>query len=208
MEKAAGIISTGSFLPEKVLTNFELEKMVDTSDEWIRTRTGISERRIAPEGMACSDMGSEAARRAMETGKVKPDEIDLIIVATFTPDMFYPNTACLIQDKIGAKRAACFDISAACTGFIYGLAMAKASIVTGEHKTVLVVGSEVLSRVTDWTDRASCVLFGDGAGAAIVKSAPEGRGILATELWADGSKAELLELPGGGSRHPASHESI
>jgi 3-oxoacyl-[acyl-carrier-protein] synthase-3 len=201
------ITGTGSYLPERVLTNADLEKKVDTSDEWIVTRTGIRERHIAGDQEATSDMAAVAALRAMEAAAVRADEIDLILVATVTPDSFFPNTACLVQQKIGAKRAFCFDLSAACSGFLYGIETARCMIESGGAKTVLLIGAEKLSAVTDWTDRATCVLFGDGAGAVVLRAGDSG-GILGSVMGSDGALAELLKIPAGGSRIPASAESV
>ncbi len=164
--KKVGIIGLGEYLPEKVLTNKELEKLVDTTDEWITTRTGIKERRIARQDEATSDMALEAAKRALNDARLKPQDIDLIIVATITPDMFFPATACLVQDKIGARMVPAFDISVACSGFIYGLAIARQFISSGAYKYALVIAAGKLSAITDWSDKSTCVLFGDGAGAA------------------------------------------
>lgn len=202
------IVGTGSYVPDRVLTNADLEKMVDTTDEWIVTRSGIKERRIAPDNMCTSDMGAEAARRAMEQAGVREDEVDLIICATITPDMPFPATACLIQQKIGAKRAAAFDMEAACSGFLYGLEIGQQFITSGTYNTVLVIGAEKLSTIVDWEDRATCVLFGDGAGAAVLQSRGEQHGILTTCMGADGSQADILVMPGGGARYPASKESV
>jgi 3-oxoacyl-[acyl-carrier-protein] synthase-3 len=202
------IVGTGSYVPDRVLTNADLEKMVDTTDEWIVTRTGIKERRIAPDWMCTSDMGAEAARRAMEQAGVREDEIDLIVCATCTPDMPFPATGCLIQQKIGAKRAAAFDMEAACSGFLYGLEIGQQFVTSGTYETVLVVASEKLSTIIDWEDRNTCVLFGDGAGAAILRSRGEEHGILTTCMGADGSQADILLMPGGGARYPASKESV
>ncbi|MGQ9631691.1 MAG: beta-ketoacyl-ACP synthase III [bacterium] len=190
--RGAKIVGVGSYVPKKVLTNFDLENMVETSDEWITTRTGIKERRIASEDEMTSDLALEAARRALEDGSVRPEDLDLILVATITSDMAFPSVACIIQDRLGAKKAAALDVNATCSGFIYGLSVAKQFIATGEYDTILVVGAETLSRITDWTDRNTCVLFGDGAGAAVVRPAEEGKGILATCLGADGSGGPLL----------------
>jgi 3-oxoacyl-[acyl-carrier-protein] synthase-3 len=206
-ERAVGIIGVGMYVPKKVLTNDDLEKMVDTSDEWITTRTGIKKRRIVPPGTPVSTLATEAAKRALADAKLKPEDVELIIVGTVTPDMQFPSTACFLQSKIGAKKAACFDISAACTGFIYGLVAAKNFIVAGMYKNALVVGAEVLSSVTDWTDRNTCVLFGDGAGAAVLQPVESG-GIISSYLGADGDLADLLYLPGGGSRNPTSKDTI
>ena len=206
--RTASIVGLGSHVPERVLTNADLERMVDTSDEWITTRTGIRERRIAGPDEATSDLALEAARRAMTDADVGPDDIDLIIVATITPDMPFPSTACLVQRKLGAHRAASFDIEAACSGFVYALDIGARFVECGTHETVLVIGAEKMSSVVDWTDRNTCVLFGDGAGAAVLRHRPAGRGLLTTSLGSDGSKAALLELPGGGSVCPATAQSV
>lgn len=205
--KKAGIIGIGSYVPDKVLSNFDLEKMVDTSDEWIKTRTGISFRRIGPENACTSDLGVEAAKRALENAKLSPEDVDLIIVASASPDMIFPSTACIIQSKIGAVNAAAFDIQAGCTGFVYALTSAVQFIGTGLYKNILVIGAEMLSRITDWKDRNTCVLFGDGAGAAVVSEVEEG-GILSSVLGADGTGADLLALPAGGSKEPANSDTI
>jgi 3-oxoacyl-[acyl-carrier-protein] synthase-3 len=203
-----GIIGTGKYVPEKVLTNRDLESMVETSDEWIVTRTGIRERRIASAEEATSDLAYEAAERALADAGVSAEELDLIVVATITPDMFFPSTACLLQEKLGAKQAAAFDLSAACSGFIYGLATVSSMIASGMYGRALVVGAECLSRVTDYTDRNTCILFGDGAGAVVLGRVPEGRGFRSFELGADGAGGELLKICGGGSRLPATAESV
>jgi len=205
--KKVGIIGVGEYLPSKVLTNANLEKMVDTSDEWITTRTGIKERRIAAKNEAASDLAIKASRQALEDAHLKPADIELIIVATITPDMPFPSVACLLQDALSAKNAVCFDISAACAGFVYAVSVAKQFIANGTCKNALVVGTEVLSRVTDWKDRNTCVLFGDGAGAAVLSEVKSG-GILSTYLGSDGTKKDLLFLPGGGSRNPASSDTL
>jgi 3-oxoacyl-[acyl-carrier-protein] synthase III len=207
IKKAVGITGIGMYVPKKVLTNEDLEKMVDTSDDWITTRTGIKKRRIAQPGTPSSALAENAARKALEAAKLKPEEIELIIVATITPDMPFPSTACFVQSRIGAKKAACFDIGAACSGFIYGLVAAKNFIDSGMYKNALVIGVEVLSSVTDYTDRNTCVLFGDGAGAAVLQPVPSG-GILSHYLGADGDLANLLYLPGGGSRQPATADTV
>ncbi len=206
----SAIIGTGSYAPEKVLTNFDLEKMVDTSDEWIRRRTGMVERRIADENTASSDLGIQASWRAIETAGIDPSEIDLIIVPTVTPDMFFPSTACFIQKGIKASKAVAFDISAGCSGFPYALVIADQFIKCGTYKTVLVVAAETLSKITDWTDRSTCVLFGDASGAAILQATEENKGIISYYLATDGnySDYELLGIPGGGSRNPSSYETI
>ena len=205
--RKACIIGLGIHLPSKVLTNFDLEKMVETSDEWIRTRTGVQERRIAEKGESASDLGSRAALAAIQDAKLTPKDIDLIIVATVTPDSVFPSTACMIQTQIGAQCGA-FDLAAACSGFPYALAVAESFVRSGMYHNVLVVGSEVLSGFIDWKDRSTCVLFGDGAGAAVVSEAKDGHGIIATHLGADGSQGDLLKIPGGGSRIPPSESSV
>lgn len=187
-----GVLGTGHYLPSKVLTNKDLENIVDTSDEWIKSRTGIEERRIAEDDMDTSDMAFNAAKQALEEANVKPEDIGLILVATVTPDMGFPSVACMVQDKLGAKNAAAMDISAACSGFMYGMITAKQFIESKAYKYVLVVGAEKLSKITDWTDRNTCVLFGDGAGAAVLGEVSEGKGILSFELGADGAGAKHL----------------
>lgn len=206
--KPVGILGAGFYAPEKVLTNQQLEQMVETNDEWIVTRTGIKERRIASADEATSDLAYEAAVRAIEQAGITAEEIDLIVVATITPDMTFPATACLVQEKLGASQAAAYDLSAACSGFIYALANAQNFIATGIYKYALVIGAECLSKITDYTDRNTCILFGDGAGAVVIGPVEEGRGFRSFELGADGSGGELLKLSGGGSRHPASIETI
>lgn len=198
---AVSILGTGSYVPDKVLTNQDLEKMVDTSDEWIVSRTGIRERRIAAPDQAASDLAYEASLRALESSGVKAEDLDLIIVATVTEDMAFPSTACLLQDRLGAKKAAAFDLSAACSGFLYGLATGTQFIQNGMYRYVLVIGVEVLSKIVNWEDRNTCVLFGDGAGAAVLGPVEEG-GFLSFELGADGSGGELLKQEAGGSRRP------
>src|SRR5208282_3984317 len=192
----------------KILSNIDLEKMVDTTDEWITTRTGIKERRMAAKDEFTSDMAAKAAQRAMKMAGVTASQIDLIIVATITPDMPFPATACFVQQKIGAKRAAAFDLEAACSGFIYGLEIGQQFIMSRTYDTVLVIGAEKLSAITDWKDRNTCVLFGDGAGAAILQNRPDSHGLLTACMGADGQKADLLSMPAGGSRCPASAESV
>lgn len=206
--RTCSIISVGSYVPEKVVTNADLEKMVDTTDEWITSRTGIKQRRIAADNEFTSDLGSKAALRAMEKAGITGDEIGLIIVATITPDMVFPSTACLIQQKIGAYRAAAFDMEAACSGFIYALEIAQNFINARSYDTVLVIGAEKLSSIINWKDRNTCVLFGDGAGAAILQNRPNAHGLLSVCMGADGAKADLLDMPGGGSRCPATPESV
>lgn len=207
-KRTVSIIGTGSYVPERVLTNAELEKMVDTNDEWIVSRTGIRERRIAAEGEFTSHMATKAARKAMEQAGITAEEIDLIIVATVTPDMFFPSTACFVQKELGAKKAACFDVSAACSGFIYALEIAQQFITSQTYDTVLVIGAEKLSTIVDWTDRNTCVLFGDGAGAAILRSRGDHcHGVITTHMGSDGNFADILTMPGGGCRHPLSKET-
>lgn len=206
--RTCAFAAVGAYVPEKVLTNADLEKMVDTTDEWITSRTGIQQRRIACDGEFTSDMAAKAARIAMDRAKVKPEEIDLIIVATITPDMLFPSTACLVQQKIGARRAAAFDIEAACSGFIYALEIAQQFIASHTYNTVLVIGAEKLSSIIDWKDRNTCVLFGDGAGAAILQARGNTHGLLTACMGADGSKGELLSMPAGGSRQPATVDSV
>lgn len=205
--KKVGIIGVGEYLPKKILSNADLEKMVDTSDEWITTRTGIKQRRLASSQEAASDLAINAAKEALKDARVKPQDLDLIIVATITPDMQFPSTACLVQAALGTKNAVCFDISAACAGFVYAIVVAQQFIARGTYKNALVVGTEVLSSITDWQDRSTCVLFGDGAGAAVLSEVKSG-GILSTYLGGDGTLADLLMLPGGGSRNPATHKTI
>ncbi len=198
----AKITGTGSYLPKKILGNHDLEKMVDTSDEWIMTRTGIRERRIADEKETTSDLGIKAAKKAMEKAHVKAREIDLILVATSTSDMIFPSTAAYIQHGLAAKNAAAFDLSAACTGFIFGLSVAEQYIKTKRYKAILLIGTEIMSRIVDWTDRKTCVLFGDGAGAVIIQGTDSDEGILTTHTYTDGSYADFLFAPG--SRTPTS----
>ena len=205
---SARIIGTGSYVPPKVLTNADLEKLVDTSDEWILTRTGIVERRIAPEEDATSDLALPAAQAALEAAGLDPADLDMILVATITPDMPFPSTACVLQDRLGARRAGALDISAACSGFIYGLGVADGLIRAGTARTVLLLGAETLTKVVNWQDRNTCVLFGDGAGAIVLRADEGERGVLSTHLYADGSKGSLLILPGCGSRHPVSHAAV
>ena len=206
--RTCSITGVGSYLPEKILTNAELEKMVETSDEWITSRTGIKERRIAAADESTSDLAAKAALKAMKMAGVTADQLDLIIVASITPDMPFPNTACLVQQKIGAKRIPAFDIEAACSGFIYALEIGQQFIMSRTHETVLVIGAEKLSSITNWQDRNTCVLFGDGAGAAILQHRPDSHGLLTAVMGADGSKADLLSMPAGGSRRPATIQTV
>jgi len=205
--RRVGIIGVGEYLPKKILTNRDLEKMVDTSDDWIITRTGIKQRRLAAKDEATSDLAVKAARQAIKDAGLRQEDIDLIIVATITPDMPFPSVACLLQKDLGIKDAACLDISAACAGFVYAVSTAQQFIATGAYKNALVVGAEVLSSLTNWKDRNTCVLFGDGAGAAVLSAVKSG-GILATYLGSDGTKSDLLMIPGGGSRRPPTHKTI
>jgi len=205
---SVGILGTGSFLPEKVVTNIDLEKMVDTSDEWIVTRTGIQERRIVSEETASSDLAYEACLRALDSAQVNPEEIDLLIVATVTPDMSFPSTANILQEKLGLRKVATFDLAAACSGFLYGITTATQFIKNGLYKHALVVGVECLSKIVDWEDRNTCVLFGDGAGAVVIGPVEEGYGFLSFELGSDGSGGASLCLPAGGSRLPAREETV
>lgn len=200
--RSVSILGTGSYLPERVMTNEDLSKIVDTNDEWITTRTGIRERRIAGEHETASEMAAVAARNALEQAGISPAELDLIIVSTSTPDMQYPTTACYLQVLLGAPRAAAFDMGAACSGFPYALEVARQFIATGMYKHVLVVASEKTSSVTDWADRNTCVLFGDGAGAAVLGHRPGSRGFISSDLGADGRAADILYLSNGGTRQP------
>ncbi|MGF7057258.1 beta-ketoacyl-ACP synthase III [Brassicibacter mesophilus] len=203
-----GIIGSGSYIPEKVLSNYDLEKLVDTSDEWIRTRTGIKERRILDDDKATSFMATEAAKKAMSHANIRAEDIDLIMVSTVTPDMMFPSTACIVQSNLNCINAAAFDLEAACSGFLYGLSIAYSFIRAGVYKNILLIGAEVLSRITDWTDRNTCVLFGDGAGAVVISEVPANKGILGIELGADGSGGHFLMQPAGGSKSPANEETI
>lgn len=205
---SVGIVGTGSYLPEKVLSNADLEKMVETNDEWIVSRTGIRERHIADPETPVSELCYQAALRALEDAKVTPEEVELIIVASVTPDYVFPATAGLLADRLGTKNAAAFDLQAACTGFLYGLSTAAQFIATGMYKTVLVIGGETLSKIVNWEDRGTCILFGDGAGAAVLQPVEEGYGFLGFDLGTDGSGGKLLSLPGGGSMHPATIETV
>jgi 3-oxoacyl-[acyl-carrier-protein] synthase-3 len=206
--RTCSILAVGSYVPERILPNSAFEKMVNTSDEWITTRTGIKERRIASKSECTSDLAAKAALRAMERAKVSPEEIDLIVVATITPDMPFPSAACLVQEKIGARRAAAFDIQAACSGFIFGLEVGQQFIMSRTYNTALVIGAEKLSSIVNWKDRNTCVLFGDGAGAAILRHRPQAHGLLTACMGSDGSRADLLCMPGGGSSCPPSRESL
>jgi 3-oxoacyl-[acyl-carrier-protein] synthase-3 len=202
------IVGIGSYTPEKVLTNADLEKMVDTSDEWIVTRTGIKERRIAPDDQATSDLGIEAGRIALKDAGLTVDDVDLILVATNTTDTPFPSTACWIQKGLGADHVPAFDVSAGCTGFLYGMIIAESLILNGTNKRVLLLGPEMLTKVTNWEDRATCVLFGDGAGAFVLEESSDESGMLSSYWKADGNLADLLWQPGGGTRNPITHEMI
>ena len=206
--RAVGLLGMGSAVPERILTNKDFERMVDTSNEWIRTRTGILERHICAPDEAASDLATESARKALEHAKVDPQEIGLVIVATVTQDTLCPATACYVQEQLGIKACAAFDLNAACTGFIYGITVAKAYIQAGMCDKALVIGVDLLSRVTDYEDRATCILFGDGAGATVLGPTDDDRGILAEYLSADGKLASLIHIPAGGSRLPASVETV
>jgi 3-oxoacyl-[acyl-carrier-protein] synthase III len=205
---AAKITGVTGYVPSKLLTNADLEKMVDTNDEWIRTRTGIRERHIAENGVASSHMATETARALLAQTDTDPGEIDLIVLASVTPDMFFPATACLVQDRLGAKRAWGFDLSAACSGFIYALTVGAQFVGSGAHKKVIVIGSDAMSKILDYKDRATCVLFGDGAGAVLLEPARDGEGILDFSHDIDGSGGCYLYMPGGGSLHPSTHETV
>lgn len=206
--RSAGIIGVGSALPERVLTNAELEEMVDTSDEWIRNMTGISERRIAGENECTSEFAIAAAEQALERANLTAADIDLIIVATVTGDMPFPSTGSIVQNALGAAGVPAFDLAAGCSGWAYALATANAYVVSGMYDRVLVIGADLLTRVTNWTDRGTCILFGDGAGAAVVAPVEDGSGMIAFELGSDGSGADVLKIPAGGSRKPCTHEDI
>jgi 3-oxoacyl-[acyl-carrier-protein] synthase-3 len=207
LSRTARIAGLGAYLPDRVLTNLDLERMVETSDEWITTRTGIKQRRIASEGQYTSTFAAEASRRALDMAGVKAEELDLIIIGTVTPDFPFPSTACIVQHELGAVNATAFDLSAACSGFIYGLSIADKYIRCGEAKKVLVIGAEVLSRVVDWTDRNTCVLFGDGSGAAILEATEADQCILSTHIYSNGSYWDTLYQPACGNRTPATDET-
>jgi 3-oxoacyl-[acyl-carrier-protein] synthase-3 len=205
---ASMIIGIGAAAPEKILTNHDLEKIVDTSDQWIRERSGIERRHILEDGKTNSDLALLAAKQALKDADVTAEQLDCIILATVTPDFFFPSTACMVQAKLGAENAAVMDISAACSGFLYALILADGLIGTKKYRNVLIIGSEALSRFTDWEDRSTCVLFGDGAGAAVVTSSDGKRGVLSSYMKSDGRLGNLLRMPGGGSTHPATHETV
>ena len=205
--RTVSIVGTGSYVPDKILTNEDLSHIVDTSDEWITTRTGIKERRVAAEGEQTSDMATKAALNALEQAKISPDQIDLILVATATPDMLFPATACFVQKKIGASNAACLDIAAACAGFLFGIEIAQQFITSHTHDVVLVIGAEKLTSITNWTDRNTCVLFGDGAGAAVLCHRGSTHGVVSTHIGSDGEYSDILFMPGGGSRCPITRDN-
>src|SRR2546427_2539837 len=208
LRRTVSIIGTGSYVPDKRLTNADLSRMVDTSDEWITTRTGIKERRIAAKDELTSDMATKAALQALEQAKVKPEDVDLILVATATPDMLFPATACFVQRKLGAKNAACLDVSAACAGFLFGIEIAQQFITSHTHDIVLVIGAEKLTSITNWTDRNTCVLFGDGAGAAVLRHRGSEHGGIRTHIRSDGEITYIVFMPGGGSRCPITRENV
>jgi len=208
LKRHAQVVGWGKYVPAKVLTNEDLARLVDTSDQWIRERTGISERRVAAPRETTATMAIQAAQEALKVADVDPARLDLIIVATATPDYAFPSVACLVQDALGASRAGAFDLAAGCSGFVYALATAAQFIQTGAYDTIMVIGAETLSRVVDFTDRNTCVLFGDGAGAVLLRPNADGGGLLSFVLGADGSGADLLILPGGGSKHPASLSTV
>ena len=207
-QRTVSIVGTGSYVPEKILTNADLSRMVDTSDEWITVRTGIKERRVAAKDENTSDMAAKAALNALEQANIKPEDVDLILVATATPDMLFPATACFVQKKIGAKNAACLDISAACAGFLFGIEIAQQFITSHTHDTVLVIGAEKLTSITNWADRNTCVLFGDGAGAALLQHRGRAHGVISTHIGSDGQYTDILFMPGGGSRCPITKENV
>jgi 3-oxoacyl-[acyl-carrier-protein] synthase-3 len=207
-QRTASIIGTGSYAPEKILTNDDLSRMVDTSDEWITTRTGIKERRIAAKDEMTSDMAAKAASRALDQAKVSPGEVELLIVATATPDMVFPSTACFVQKKIGATKAACMDVSAACAGFLFAVEIAQQFIVSHTYDTVLVIGADKLTAITNWTDRNTCVLFGDGAGAVVLGHRDgNAHGVISTYMGSDGAFSDILFMPGGGTKTPITKEN-
>ncbi|CAN5317696.1 ketoacyl-ACP synthase III [soil metagenome] len=206
--RTVSIIGTGSYLPERILTNAELEKMVETNDEWVVTRTGIKERRIAAADEHTSHMAAKAAQNAMEQAGITATEIDLILVATVTPDTFFPSTACHVQRILGATKAACFDVSAACSGFLYGIEIAQQFISNHTYNTILVVGADKLSSIVNWQDRNTCVLFGDGAGAAILRYRAGSHGVITTFMGSDGTYGDILHMPGGGCAIPVTKDNI
>jgi len=206
--RSVGIVGIGSYVPENIVTNKDFEQFLDTNDEWIISRTGIKQRHIAPKDMPVSELCYQAGLKALEDAQIAPEEVDLIIVATITPDYAFPATACLVADRLGARNAAGFDLEAGCSGFIYGVVTGSQFIAAGMYKTVLVIGGETLSKVLNWKDRSTCILFGDGAGAAVLQPVKEGFGFLGFELGSDGSGGALLSQPAGGSMYPASLETV
>ncbi len=206
--RRAKIIGVGSYAPKRILTNADLERMVETSDEWIVQRSGVRERRIADENEATSDLAIKAAQQALERASLVPEDIDFIVVGTTTPDMFFPSVGNLVQHRLGCRRVGSVDLLAACAGSIYSLAIGAKFVETGKYRRVLCIGAETLSRITDWTDRGTCVLLADAAGAAVLEAAADGSGLIDADLSSDGQYADLLYMPGGGSRHPATHETV
>ncbi len=206
--RTVSIVGTGSYAPEKVLTNADLEKMVDTSDEWIVTRTGMKQRRIARDDQATSDLAAEAAKKALADAGVTPEEVDMIVVATITPDMPFPNTACVVQSLIGAKNAFCLGLEVACSGFLYAVEVAQQFVASGAVETALVIAAEKMSSITDWEDRTTCILFGDGAGAAVLQAKGAQHGVLTSVMGSDGTLTDLLMVPAGGSRMPTTQETL
>ena len=205
--KRIGVIGVGMYVPPKVLTNAELEKIVDTTDEWIQTRTGIRERRVAEPGTTTGDLAYHAAKEALSDAALHPRDVELCLVATTTPDMLFPSTSCLLQQRLGLRKAVCFDLSAACSGSVFAMITAQQYLLTGRFRNALVVGAEQISSFIDWTDRSTCILFGDGAGACVMAPVARG-GLVATDMGSDGSGADLLCMPGGGSKYPPSHQSV
>jgi 3-oxoacyl-[acyl-carrier-protein] synthase-3 len=206
--RRAKIVSVGSYAPKRILTNADLEKMIETSDEWIVQRTGIRERHIAEEGEVTSDLAVRAAQQALERANLVPEDVDFIVVGTTSPDMPFPSTANFVQHKLGAPRAGSVDVQAACTGSIYSLSIGAQYIQTGKYRTVLCIGAEILSRITDFTDRGTCILLADAAGAAVLQPSGDGSGVIDADLYSEGKYWEYLYQPGGGSKHPASHETV
>jgi 3-oxoacyl-[acyl-carrier-protein] synthase-3 len=206
--RRAKIVSVGSYAPKRILTNADLEKMIETSDEWIVQRTGVRERHIAEEGEVTSDLAVRAAQQALERANLVPEDVDFIVVGTTSPDMPFPSTANFVQHKLGAPRAGSVDVQAACTGSIYSLSIGAQYIQTGKYRTVLCIGAEILSRITDFTDRGTCILLADAAGAAVLQPSEDGSGVIDADLYSEGKYWEYLYQPGGGSKHPASHETV
>jgi len=203
-----GITGTGLYVPDKILTNFDLEKIVDTTDEWIRTRTGIKERRIANGDEATSDLAAKAGTKALKDANINPKDIDLLIISTHFPDHYFPSTACITQHKLGLENAVCFDLSAACSGSIYSLFVAESMLKNSNYNTAMIIGTEIFSRTVDWKDRNTCVLFGDAAGAIIIKKGQKEKNIISFDFGSDGSSADLIKIPAGGSRLPTSNKTI